>query len=79
MREKCLFRLMVTKLMKPFSLQLNLYMTYKNLWVDGLSLGAGIYNALNEDIFYLQPYSGDHAALPGASRSYRVKLSYNLF
>jgi outer membrane receptor for ferrienterochelin and colicins len=61
------------------TINFNLFVSYNNLFVDKLSIGAGVYNILDEDIYFVQPFNGAHAALPGSSRSYRVKLSYNLF
>ncbi|MDA3867867.1 MAG: TonB-dependent receptor plug domain-containing protein [Salinivirgaceae bacterium] len=61
------------------TINLNVFVNYKNLFIDKLSLGAGVYNIMDEEMFFVQPYSGYHTALPDASRSYRVKLSYNLF
>ncbi|MFO7862605.1 MAG: TonB-dependent receptor plug domain-containing protein [Salinivirgaceae bacterium] len=61
------------------TINLNIFVNYKDLFIDKLSLGAGVYNIMDEEMFFVQPYNGLHAALPDASRSYRVKLSYNLF
>ncbi|MDA3867868.1 MAG: TonB-dependent receptor plug domain-containing protein [Salinivirgaceae bacterium] len=61
------------------TINLNVFVNYKNLFIDKLSLGAGVYNIMDEEMFFVQPYNGAHTALPDASRSYRVKLSYNLF
>jgi outer membrane receptor for ferrienterochelin and colicin len=61
------------------TINFNLFVSYNNLFVEKLSIGAGVYNILDEEIYFVQPYNGAHAAIPGSSRSYRVKLSYNLF
>lgn len=61
------------------TINFNLFVNYNNLFIDKLSIGAGVYNILDEDIYFVQPYNGSHAAIPGSSRSYRVKISYNLF
>lgn len=57
---------------------LNLYLLYENLYTDNLDFGVGVYNLLNEQNSFLQPYYGSHAPLPGASREIIVRLSYKL-
>lgn len=61
------------------TINLNLFVSFKDLFIKKLEIGAGVYNILNEDMYFVQPYNGAHAALPDASTSYRIKLSYNLF
>ena len=54
----------------------NLFVLKKNAFTDGLSLGAGVNNALNTSYSYIQPYDGGHTPLPSASREFVVKASY---
>ena len=60
----------------PYTLA-NLFLNYRNV-VKGLTLGAGVYDLLNEKPAVLQAYNGDFAPIPGRSREYVVKLSYQL-
>lgn len=58
--------------------RINMFLSYDNLFVKGLSLGAGVYDILNAGTLFIQPYNGDHAPLPGPSRELVFRLSYNL-
>ena len=58
------------------ALQLNLFLSYRDLGVKGLDLGFGVYNLLSEDIPWVQPYDGGHAALPAGSREFLGRVSY---
>ena len=55
-----------------------LFLNFKNLFTYGFNLNIGCDNILNEKVLYIQPYNSNHAPLPGPSREYRIKLSYNL-
>jgi len=58
----------------------NLFLNYKNL-IPGLTLGAGVYDLLNERPAIVQAYNGGigaYAPIPGRSREYVIKLSYQL-
>lgn len=57
---------------------LNLYARYDNLFLPGISAGAGIMNLLNDNAVLLQPYDGYHAPMPGQSREFIFQLSYDL-
>ncbi len=57
---------------------LNLYVMYKDLGLKGLDLGAGVFDLLNENYTYLQPYQSGHAPLPGPSREILARLAYAL-
>lgn len=46
--------------------------------VKGLTVGAGVYDLLNQKIKFIQPYNGGHAPLPGPSREIIVRIQYNL-
>jgi outer membrane cobalamin receptor len=56
---------------------LNAFLNYKNL-VQGLTIGFGVYDILNERPVIPQAYNGDYAPIPGKSREYVLKLSYQL-
>lgn len=60
----------------PYTLA-NVFVNYKNV-VKGLTLGAGVYDLLNQKPDVLQAYNGDFAPIPGRNREYVVKLSYQL-
>lgn len=56
---------------------LNLYLNWKNLLTDGLTVGTGVYNVTNNDYAFIQPYNSGHAPLPAAGREILVRLTYN--
>ncbi len=58
-------------------LQINLFFNYDDFIKKGLNVGFGAYNITNQDIYYYQPYSGNHAKLPGASTEFVLRASYN--
>ncbi|MGZ6519914.1 MAG: TonB-dependent receptor plug domain-containing protein, partial [Bacteroidia bacterium] len=66
----------VIEKLKPVLLA-NCMVTYTDLFINGLDLGLGVYNILDEKIKYIQPYNSNHAPLPGPSREFIVKLSYS--
>jgi outer membrane cobalamin receptor len=55
----------------------NLYLNCKNI-LPGLTGGVGVYDILNSRPSIAQAYNGDYAPVPGRSREYVVKLSYQL-
>lgn len=58
----------------------NLFLNYKNL-IPGFTLGAGVYDLFNERPGVVQAYNGGigaYAPIPGRSREYVIKLSYQL-
>jgi outer membrane cobalamin receptor len=55
----------------------NLFLNYRNL-LPGLNIGAGVYDLLNEKPAIAQAYNGEFAPIPGRSREFVVKLSYQL-
>jgi outer membrane receptor protein involved in Fe transport len=55
---------------------LNVYVRYTDLLVPGLDLGLGVFNLLDVDYRYLQPYGGWHAPGPAASLEVLARLSY---
>lgn len=65
-------------LVKEFdpAFNLNLFVRYENLLVKGLTLGAGVYDILDQNPPFLQPYLGGHAPYPGGGREILFKLEY---
>jgi outer membrane receptor protein involved in Fe transport len=65
--------------LRPYTLA-NVFFNYKNL-VPGLTLGAGVYDLFNTRPAMPQGYNGGlgaYAPIPGASREFVVKLSYQV-
>jgi outer membrane receptor for ferrienterochelin and colicin len=56
----------------------NLFLNYRNLLTKGLTLGVGAYDLLNQRPAIPQAYNGDYAPIPGRSREYVIKLSYQI-
>ncbi|MDW8288049.1 MAG: TonB-dependent receptor, partial [Flammeovirgaceae bacterium] len=46
--------------------------------IRGLTLSLGVRNLLDQRILYIQPYNGGSASLPGPSRSFMVRMMYNV-
>jgi outer membrane cobalamin receptor len=67
-------------LVKKFKPELlaNFNLCYENLFVKGLSASLGAYNFLNASEAYIQPYNNLHAPLPGNSREFAIKISYDI-
>jgi hypothetical protein len=62
----------------PVTFLANLYLLYDNLFIDGLSIGAGVFNIFNNDFRYIQPYAAGHDPLPSGSSEFLVHASYSL-
>ncbi len=60
----------------PATTLLNLFVNWEP--VDGLNIGVGCYDILNQKFNFIQPYNGYHPPLPGPSREIIFKLQYNL-
>lgn len=58
-------------------LLLNTFLRYEHL-LPGLHLGAGVYNLLDEQHRYIQPYAGENAPAPSTGREWVLKLQYEL-
>ena len=56
----------------------NLMLNLRNVFIKNISLSAGVKNLFNANDNIIQPYNGLHAPLPGPSRQYVLKLSYNI-
>lgn len=59
----------------PSYVLVNCFVQYANL-VNGLNVGVGVYDLFNEQPPIVQPYNGKAAPIPGRSREFVVKLSY---
>ena len=59
------------------TLLLNFFMRYETP-IKGLTVGLGVYDALNQKFKFIQPYDGGHAPLPGPSREIIFRLNYHL-
>jgi len=57
---------------------LNVFATARDLGFNGLDLGLGVYNLLDVAEDYIQPYNSSHAPLPGPSREWVARLSYQI-
>ena len=57
---------------------LNVFATARDLGFNGLDLGLGVYNLLDVADDYIQPYNSSHAPLPGPSREWVARLSYQI-
>ena len=58
------------------SCKLNTFISYRDAGLRGLTVGAGVYNVLDQNQFYLQPYNSLHAPLPALGRELTIKISY---
>ncbi len=56
---------------------LNVFINYRDIFIEGLNFGVGAYNILDSKYDYLQPYNGWHAPYPGKSLEFVVKASYH--
>ncbi|HZR09214.1 MAG TPA: TonB-dependent receptor plug domain-containing protein [Myxococcales bacterium] len=59
-------------------LLLDLFATARNLGFKGVELGLGVHNLLDAQDDYIQPYNSSHAPLPGPSREWMARLSYQV-
>lgn len=58
------------------TLQWNIFVNKNNMFVDGLSIGAGITNLLNQEMYFVQPYNSWNSIYPTFNRSFTIKLGY---
>jgi outer membrane cobalamin receptor len=63
----------------PIQKEINAFIDYNFTKLEGCSIGVGCTNIIDERIYYIQPYKSDHAAIPGAGRVFRIKLSFQNF
>lgn len=55
----------------------NVFLNFKDI-LPGLTAGAGVYDLLNVHPLIAQAYNGYSAPIPGRSREYIIKLSYQI-
>jgi outer membrane receptor for ferrienterochelin and colicin len=67
----------VSSQLNPYTLA-NIFMNYNNALVNGLTIGVGVYDLFNEQPALPQMYNSGSAAIPGRSREYVLKVSYQL-
>ncbi len=58
------------------NLLMHLYFKYDNLLLKGLDVGFGVYNILEQNLFYVNAYSYNVKSLPYTGREYLIKASY---
>ncbi len=56
----------------------NINFSIDNFLAKGLTAQFGIFNVLNEDVLFIQPYNGNHAPLPGGGRELQFRMNYNI-
>jgi outer membrane receptor for ferrienterochelin and colicin len=56
----------------------NAFFNMRNIFTEGLAVGVGAYDILNERPSIPQAYNGGYAPVPGRSREFVVKISYQL-
>lgn len=61
---------------EPTTALVNLYALWRDAWLPGLELGAGVYNLADQRYAYLQPYSGGHPPLPAPGREVVFRVAY---
>jgi len=57
-------------------LLLNVFLNFRQVISSRLSFGAGVYNLLGAKYSFIQPYRSDNAPLPGPSREFILKMTY---
>lgn len=63
----------------PSFLLLNAHVEYRVKKIKGLTVRFGIRNILNDEELFIQPYSSNHAPLPGMQREYQLKITFQNF
>ena len=67
----------VLESLDPYLL-VNAFLNYKGLFLPGLNVGFGVYDITNERPDIPEAYNGGYAPIPGRSREYVAKLSYQI-
>lgn len=62
----------------PETYVFNMFIGKDHFLIKNLKTSVGAYNIFNEKIKYVQPYASGHAPLPGMSREFLIRLSYQL-
>jgi hypothetical protein len=60
----------------PQTVYANLFLRYDGVITKGLSVGLGVYDLLDEQQTYLQPYDSRMAPLPGLGREVLLQVAY---
>ena len=55
----------------------DLALNFENIFCEGFSIQAACMNVFDRNVYYIQPYDGNHSPLPGASREYQLKVKYS--
>jgi outer membrane cobalamin receptor len=63
---------------KPGIAQLNVSFSKRNLFYNGLSVDAGVYNVLNQNLWYVIPYKIEANTTPQMGREFILKLTFQL-
>lgn len=58
-------------------MQLNAFVSYKDLFVPGSFVGLGVYNLANAKTVLIQPYDNGHPPMPGPSREVFVRFGFD--
>jgi outer membrane receptor protein involved in Fe transport len=58
-------------------LQLNAFVSYRDLLAPGSFVGLGLYNLANAATVLIQPYDNGHPPLPGPSRELFLRVGYD--
>lgn len=61
----------------PAYLLMNTFLNYRD-FLPGATIGIGVFDLFNERPAIPQAYNGDYAAIPGRSREWVLKLSYQI-
>lgn len=59
-------------------LLLNCFFSFKDLFFDNFMVGFGVYDIMNSGYLFIQPYNGGSSPLPGPTREFLLKFSYQL-
>jgi outer membrane receptor protein involved in Fe transport len=57
-------------------LQLNAFVSYRDLLLPGSTIGLGIYNLTNAKTMMIQPSNNGHSPMPGPSREILLRIGY---
>jgi hypothetical protein len=58
-------------------MQLNAFVSYKDLLLPGSFVGLGVYNLANAKTVLIQPYDNGHPPMPGPSREVFVRIGFD--
>lgn len=67
----------VAEELDPYCLA-NVFFNFRELLMKRFTMGIGVYDLLNQKPVIPQPYDGYYAPIPGRSREYVLKISYQL-